>query len=251
MPPRSVAAVIALLDEGATVPFIARYRKEATGGARGRGDREIEERVDATADSRTQADHPPEHPRAGQADAGIARRHRRGRHAQPSWRTSTFPTGPSAARAPPSRGRRAWSRWPTGCGRNQTRRGHREDIAAEFVECRKGRRDRGRRARGSARHRGRAHRGERAVARDAPRARVVARDGQLARGARQGGDEEQVHRLLRFHRARRAHPVASLSRHSARRERRVSLARHRARWRRGPRAPALPGRLEEAVHLAH
>jgi uncharacterized protein len=31
--PRSVAAVIALLDEGATVPFIARYRKEATGGA--------------------------------------------------------------------------------------------------------------------------------------------------------------------------------------------------------------------------
>ncbi|HEY6564757.1 MAG TPA: Tex-like N-terminal domain-containing protein, partial [Pirellulaceae bacterium] len=33
IPPRSVAAVITLLDEGATVPFIARYRKEATGGA--------------------------------------------------------------------------------------------------------------------------------------------------------------------------------------------------------------------------
>ncbi len=30
--PRSVAAVLALLDEGATVPFIARYRKEKTGG---------------------------------------------------------------------------------------------------------------------------------------------------------------------------------------------------------------------------
>ncbi|MEZ4653834.1 MAG: Tex family protein [Candidatus Eisenbacteria bacterium] len=29
----SVAAVIALLDEGCTVPFVARYRKEATGGA--------------------------------------------------------------------------------------------------------------------------------------------------------------------------------------------------------------------------
>ncbi len=28
-----VAAAIALLDEGATVPFVARYRKEATGGA--------------------------------------------------------------------------------------------------------------------------------------------------------------------------------------------------------------------------
>ncbi|HEX6790860.1 MAG TPA: Tex family protein [Candidatus Krumholzibacteria bacterium] len=31
--PRSVSAVIALLDDGATVPFIARYRKEATAGA--------------------------------------------------------------------------------------------------------------------------------------------------------------------------------------------------------------------------
>ena len=27
-----VSSTIALLDEGATVPFIARYRKEATGG---------------------------------------------------------------------------------------------------------------------------------------------------------------------------------------------------------------------------
>jgi protein Tex len=27
-----VSAAIALLDDGATVPFIARYRKEATGG---------------------------------------------------------------------------------------------------------------------------------------------------------------------------------------------------------------------------
>src|SRR6266705_821947 len=30
--PHQVAAAVALLDEGATVPFIARYRKEATGG---------------------------------------------------------------------------------------------------------------------------------------------------------------------------------------------------------------------------
>jgi len=32
LPLASVAAVIALLDEGNTVPFIARYRKEKTGG---------------------------------------------------------------------------------------------------------------------------------------------------------------------------------------------------------------------------
>jgi len=31
--PAQVAAAVALLDEGATVPFIARYRKEATGCA--------------------------------------------------------------------------------------------------------------------------------------------------------------------------------------------------------------------------
>ena len=30
--PEQVRAAIALLDEGSTVPFIARYRKEATGG---------------------------------------------------------------------------------------------------------------------------------------------------------------------------------------------------------------------------
>ena len=30
--PSQVAAVMALLDEGCTIPFIARYRKEATGG---------------------------------------------------------------------------------------------------------------------------------------------------------------------------------------------------------------------------
>src|SRR5690606_16128520 len=30
--PAQVAAAVTLLDEGATVPFIARYRKEATGG---------------------------------------------------------------------------------------------------------------------------------------------------------------------------------------------------------------------------
>ena len=29
--PAQIAAAIALLDEGATVPFISRYRKEATG----------------------------------------------------------------------------------------------------------------------------------------------------------------------------------------------------------------------------
>ncbi len=44
LPPRSVAAVVALLAEGATVPFIARYRKERTGGLDEVQIRTIEER---------------------------------------------------------------------------------------------------------------------------------------------------------------------------------------------------------------
>lgn len=43
--PAQVAAAVALLDEGATVPFIARYRKEATGGLDDNQLRLLEERL--------------------------------------------------------------------------------------------------------------------------------------------------------------------------------------------------------------
>src|SRR5512144_1134879 len=43
--PAQVAAAVALLDEGATVPFIARYRKEATGGLDDTQLRMLEERL--------------------------------------------------------------------------------------------------------------------------------------------------------------------------------------------------------------
>src|SRR5512135_120241 len=43
--PAQIAAAIALLDEGATVPFIARYRKEATGGLDDVQLRTLEERL--------------------------------------------------------------------------------------------------------------------------------------------------------------------------------------------------------------
>ncbi|OPX22193.1 MAG: RNA-binding transcriptional accessory protein [Candidatus Latescibacteria bacterium 4484_107] len=45
VPPQRVAAAIALLDEGATVPFIARYRKEVTGGLDDTQLRTLEERL--------------------------------------------------------------------------------------------------------------------------------------------------------------------------------------------------------------
>ena len=43
--PRQVDAAVALLDEGATVPFIARYRKEATGNLDDTQLRTLEERL--------------------------------------------------------------------------------------------------------------------------------------------------------------------------------------------------------------
>ena len=43
--PAQVAAAIELLDDGATVPFIARYRKEATGGLDDAQLRLLEERL--------------------------------------------------------------------------------------------------------------------------------------------------------------------------------------------------------------
>ena len=43
--PRQVFAAVALLDEGATVPFVARYRKEATGGLDDTQLRNLEERL--------------------------------------------------------------------------------------------------------------------------------------------------------------------------------------------------------------
>jgi protein Tex len=43
--PQQVTAAIALLDEGATVPFVARYRKEATGGLDDTQLRTLEERL--------------------------------------------------------------------------------------------------------------------------------------------------------------------------------------------------------------
>jgi uncharacterized protein len=43
--PQQVIAAVALLDEGATVPFIARYRKEATGGLDDAQLRTLQERL--------------------------------------------------------------------------------------------------------------------------------------------------------------------------------------------------------------
>ena len=76
-----VAAAVELLGEGATVPFIARYRKEADGRvgrhpvAQAGGAARLPARAGGPAHHRAQ-----EHRGAGQAHPGAGARHRRCRH---------------------------------------------------------------------------------------------------------------------------------------------------------------------------
>ena len=110
---RQVESTLTLLGEGATVPFIARYRKEATGSL---DEAQIRD---------------PGTPLARPAGAGGAPRNRAGLDPRPgeagrrSWRSRIraaatrteledlyLPYRPSAARGPTTPGRRAWNRWP-------------------------------------------------------------------------------------------------------------------------------------------
>ena len=76
-----VEAAIALLDDKATVPFIARYRKEATGGLDDTQLRTLDERLTYLRELEDRrAAILEEHRRAGQADAGARRAARRRRH---------------------------------------------------------------------------------------------------------------------------------------------------------------------------
>ena len=77
--PPQVVAAIGLLDEGATVPFIARYRKEVTGGLDDTQLRQLEERLTYLRDLEARRDTDPRiDPLAGQADRGARGEDRRG-----------------------------------------------------------------------------------------------------------------------------------------------------------------------------
>jgi uncharacterized protein len=70
----ATAAAVQLLDEGATVPFIARYRKEVTGGLDDTQLRNCWKNASATCASWKSGAAPcSHHRRTGQADAGTAR----------------------------------------------------------------------------------------------------------------------------------------------------------------------------------
>ncbi len=132
-----VRAAVELLDEGATVPFIARYRKEVTGGLddiqlrlleeRLRYLRELEDRRAAIC---------PEHRGAGQDDRRPARRCRSPPTPRRAWKTSTCPSNRSAAPRRRSPAKPAWSRWRSACVSDPTQ--DPETFAAGFVDAEKG-----------------------------------------------------------------------------------------------------------------
>ncbi len=105
-----------LLDEGSTVPFIARYRKEVTGSLDDAQLRTLEERLRYLRElDRAAGGGAGLHRGAGQAHRRAAGRADRPPRPSPASRTSTCPTSRSGAPRRRSPARPAWSRWPTGC----------------------------------------------------------------------------------------------------------------------------------------
>ena len=98
VPVQGAVAVIALLDEGATVPFIARYRKEVTGNLDEVQIRAIEEKLEVLPRTgRPPRNRPRIHRGAGQADARVEGAHRSRAREDRARRSCTFPTSRSAA----------------------------------------------------------------------------------------------------------------------------------------------------------
>ena len=110
-----MTAAVELLDGGATVPFIARYRKEVTGALddvqlrtlqeRLRYLRELDERRAAILDSIGAQ---------GKLDQALTAQ-LMAADSKARLEPSTCPTSPGAGPGRSSPGKRDWSRWPTCC----------------------------------------------------------------------------------------------------------------------------------------
>ena len=246
---RQVEAAIALLDEKATVPFIARYRKEATGGLDDTQLRLLDERLTLPARARgAPRGDPQEHRGAGQADAGARGRDRRRRH-QGAARGPVPAVQAEAADQGADRARgRARAARATRCCR--IRRACPRRGRARFVDAEKGVADVGRGARGRALDPDRdVRRGRRAGRRPAPAA-VGPRRVDVHASCREGGRGRQVLGLLRCDRAGARDAVAPRAGAAARPPRRLpaperrpagGCGRRRARRSRSGASPARAG----------
>ena len=116
LPLRGLCAVMELLDDGGTVPFIARYRKEATGNLDEVQIRSIEEKLAYFRELEERR----ETILTSIGEQGKLTEELKARieacSTGMSSKTCTCPTSRSAARRPPSRVKRDWSRWRVSVG---------------------------------------------------------------------------------------------------------------------------------------
>lgn len=112
IPERQISSTLHLLDEGATIPFISRYRKEATGGLDEVQIENIKEQHDKLCDIakrketilstiNEQGKLTPELEKRINATWNLR-----------NWRTSTSPTNPNGRPVPKRPARKDWNRWP-------------------------------------------------------------------------------------------------------------------------------------------
>ena len=113
LPVQQIQAAVELLDEGNTVPFITRYRKDQTGGLDEEQIRRIQDRLaKMRLLRRAQADDPPFDRGPGQADREAGQADSRRPPPPSGSKTSTCPTSPRSRPSPRSPGRAAWRSSP-------------------------------------------------------------------------------------------------------------------------------------------
>ncbi len=115
IPVSQITSTVELIDAGNTIPFIARYRKEVTGGLDDTQLRDLHERLTYLRGLQK---------RKEEVSSSIASRASSARRwpprwppplPLPRWRTFTAPIAPSARPAPRWPGSGACSHWPTRC----------------------------------------------------------------------------------------------------------------------------------------
>jgi uncharacterized protein len=133
IPLKSVTAVISLLDEGSTVPFIARYRKEVSGNLDEVQIREIQEKLEYFRDLEDRRETvlqsiEEQGKLTPELKARIEARSKR-----TSSRICTCRTNPSGGRRRRSRATRASNRWPSICGIRKPGDTPLDRLSATFV----------------------------------------------------------------------------------------------------------------------
>ena len=217
---KSLTATIELLDEGSTVPFIARYRKEVTGNLDEVQIRDIEEKL---AYFRELEDRRKTVLETIDAQGKLTPELRARIEAcwrRPNSKICICRTSRSAAPRHPSRARRAWSRSRSTCGTSVPGdTAARWTYAATFVSADKNVDSVDEALEGRAAHHRRMDQRKRRFPQGGPPDDDGQRHGRQPRHRRRAGPRRQISDVRRVQRAGGEDPVASHARDPARRQR--------------------------------